>query len=326
MLSSYIDDLPITERHRVAVADDDAEFLDIFQEVVSEFKEIELRTALSGGEILKNLWNALEYDRSQVVCFLDIRMETVSAGIDVLSELRSSETYRLTPVIIMSSSDVYEDVVRSYRAGANAYMYKPIGYRRKAELIRESIIYWTKFASVPQITLPLRNNSSELTIRASDRGKGSASWILDRIRQDILVGLLKDLEFRGVLGYSDKIEIEVEKVFIRISELFAFRGSYLSNKPQEFSSEMLELFRRWRLIKGTASDAIAQRRTLLNQLKIARRHLSGSLRTVSTHGKAAAAFNNLEYLVWDIFSELRSYPSLFPHLNRSLSRFVKRIA
>jgi CheY-like chemotaxis protein len=330
MLSSTIEHLPASERYRVAVADDDEAFLRIFEEVVQEFKQdskqIELRTALTGSGILKNLWDAFDYDRSLVVCFLDIRMETASAGFDVLAALRNSEAYRLTPIIIMSSSDMYDDIVRSYQSGANAYMYKPMGYRRKFELIRETLLYWTGFVNVPQISIPLHRNPPAVDRKSFERGKGSANWILDRLRQDILVGLLKDLEGGRINGDQIDLGIELERVFVRLNELFQFRGSHFSDESQYFSAQMLDLIKEWRTVRGGSVEAAAKRREIFHELKIARRRLSGSLRTMSIREDITPAFDNLDYLIWDIFSELRNYQSLFPHLSRSLVRFATRIS
>ncbi len=54
---------------------------------------------------------------------LDIRLPRID-GFDVLQAIRADERLRHLPVIIISTSDRAEDVMRSYRLGANAFLCK----------------------------------------------------------------------------------------------------------------------------------------------------------------------------------------------------------
>lgn len=66
---------------------------------------------------------------------LDIKMPGVD-GMELLERIRSNEGTSVVPVIVLTSSTNPSDVVRSYRAGANAYAAKPSslsGYRQFAE-------------------------------------------------------------------------------------------------------------------------------------------------------------------------------------------------
>lgn len=54
-------------------------------------------------------------------------------GREVLAEIKHDDTLRLIPVVVLTSSDADEDIVRSYRLHANAYVRKPVdlaGYRK----------------------------------------------------------------------------------------------------------------------------------------------------------------------------------------------------
>ncbi|WP_112805007.1 response regulator [Ensifer sp.] len=66
---------------------------------------------------------------------LDIKMPGID-GMELLRRIRSNEGTAVVPVIVLTSSTNPSDVVRSYKAGANAYAAKPSslsGYRQFAE-------------------------------------------------------------------------------------------------------------------------------------------------------------------------------------------------
>ncbi len=66
---------------------------------------------------------------------LDIKMPGID-GMELLRRIRGNEGTSVLPVIVLTSSTNPSDVVRSYKAGANAYAAKPSslsGYRQFAE-------------------------------------------------------------------------------------------------------------------------------------------------------------------------------------------------
>jgi two-component system, response regulator len=72
---------------------------------------------------------------------LDINLPKLS-GLDVLRRLRANERTRLLPIIMLTSSVEEQDLVESYRSGANSYVHKPIQYDQFLEAIRQLGLYW----------------------------------------------------------------------------------------------------------------------------------------------------------------------------------------
>jgi two-component system response regulator len=58
---------------------------------------------------------------------LDLKLPKID-GLDVLRRLRADDRTRFTPVVVLTSSDEEEDLVRSYKLGANSYVRKPIDF------------------------------------------------------------------------------------------------------------------------------------------------------------------------------------------------------
>jgi len=72
---------------------------------------------------------------------LDLKMPRLN-GFDVIGWMRRHYPWKLTPIIILSSSAVPQDVNRAYELGANAYMVKPADYRALERLFRTIADFW----------------------------------------------------------------------------------------------------------------------------------------------------------------------------------------
>ena len=75
------------------------------------------------------------------VVLLDIKMPRLD-GIEVLREIRSSEKFRHTPVVILSSSREETDLVQSWDLGVNAYVVKPVNAQQFFEAVRTLGQFW----------------------------------------------------------------------------------------------------------------------------------------------------------------------------------------
>ena len=75
------------------------------------------------------------------VVLLDLKLPRIG-GLEVLQSLRSQERTRLLPVVILTSSDEEEDIIRGYLGGANSYVRKPVDHRRFNEVVRQVGLYW----------------------------------------------------------------------------------------------------------------------------------------------------------------------------------------
>lgn len=72
---------------------------------------------------------------------LDLKLPRLD-GLEVLRRIRADERTALLPVVVMTSSQQEEDVVRSYELGANSYLRKPVDFERFVEAARALGMYW----------------------------------------------------------------------------------------------------------------------------------------------------------------------------------------
>ena len=60
----------------------------------------------------------------------------------VLRALKADETLKTIPVVMLTSSREEQDLVRSYKLGANAYVVKPVDYRAFIDAVRHLGAFW----------------------------------------------------------------------------------------------------------------------------------------------------------------------------------------
>jgi two-component system, response regulator len=75
------------------------------------------------------------------VILLDLNLPKID-GLDVLRALRTDERTKLLPVVVLTSSQQEQDLVRSYSLGANSYVRKPVDFTQFVEAIRQLGMYW----------------------------------------------------------------------------------------------------------------------------------------------------------------------------------------
>ena len=63
-------------------------------------------------------------------------------GHEVLEELKGDSDHRRIPIIILTSSDAHEDMIRSYDGYANAYLTKPVDSESFTETARTFERFW----------------------------------------------------------------------------------------------------------------------------------------------------------------------------------------
>jgi len=109
-----------------------------------------LHVASDGVEAIRFLRQEGEYadePRPDLV-LLDLNMPRKD-GREVLEEIKEDEDLRRIPVVVMTSSEAEEDIVKSYDRHANAYLTKPIDYDGFLDIVRSIEEFWLTVVKMP---------------------------------------------------------------------------------------------------------------------------------------------------------------------------------
>ena len=70
-------------------------------------------------------------------------------GREVLGEIKQDPRLRSIPVVVLTTSEADEDILRSYDLHANAYVTKPVDFERFVEVVRKIDDFWVKVVQLP---------------------------------------------------------------------------------------------------------------------------------------------------------------------------------
>jgi two-component system, response regulator len=126
---------------------------------IHSLKKVNLANKLvhlkNGAEALDFIFAKGEFSERNIdsmpkVILLDIKMPKVD-GIEVLRQIKSNETTKIIPVVIMTSSKEEQDIITSYQLGVNSYVVKPVEFESFAKAVSELGMYWV-LTNQPPIT------------------------------------------------------------------------------------------------------------------------------------------------------------------------------
>jgi CheY-like chemotaxis protein len=111
----------------ILLVDDDPEDVELAREALREGKvPSRVNVVKDGVEALAYLRGQGEYAAAVLpdLILLDLKMPR-KGGLEVLAEVKADEALRGIPVIVLTTSDAPEDVLRAYDLQASLYVTKP---------------------------------------------------------------------------------------------------------------------------------------------------------------------------------------------------------
>ncbi len=99
----------------------------------------------------RGAWSARGPEEPCVVV-LDIKMPKMG-GLEVLRAIKSDETLKSLPVVMLTSSREKGDLLRSYQLGVNAYVVKPVDFGQFSAAVRQLGLFWAEVNEPPPLSL-----------------------------------------------------------------------------------------------------------------------------------------------------------------------------
>lgn len=143
----------MTQLKRMLLAEDNEHDVELTLDALSENRLAnEVVVVRDGAEALDYLYRRGQYQQREegnpVVVLLDLKMPKVD-GLEVLRRIKQDDALRQIPVVMLTSSREENDLVESYRLGANAYVVKPVEFNRFVEAVRELGVFWAVINEAP---------------------------------------------------------------------------------------------------------------------------------------------------------------------------------
>ncbi|MGH6973497.1 MAG: response regulator [Stellaceae bacterium] len=115
-----------------------------------------LHHARDGVEALAFLRREGEFAKAPKpdLVLLDLNMPRKD-GRQVLAEMKQDPRLRTIPVVVLTTSEAENDIVRSYELHANCYITKPVGLEQFIAIVHEIESFW-----LAVVTLPTRNDTA----------------------------------------------------------------------------------------------------------------------------------------------------------------------
>ena len=123
------------------------------------------REALREGKVYNNLhWakdgvEALEFLRREGrhadaprpdIILLDLNLPKKD-GREVLSAIKNDERFKQIPVVVLTTSEAEEDVLRSYELHANCYITKPVDLDKFIMVVQSIDRFWLTVVTLPPV-------------------------------------------------------------------------------------------------------------------------------------------------------------------------------
>ncbi len=141
---------PITPIEVLLVEDDPGDVL-MTREAFEEHKVRNRLTVVSDGAdalaYLRKLEPYTDAVRPDLV-LLDLNLPKRD-GREVLAEVKNDESLRQIPVVVLTTSQAEEDVLRSYRLHANAYVTKPVDFEQFINVVRRIDDFFVSVVKLP---------------------------------------------------------------------------------------------------------------------------------------------------------------------------------
>ncbi len=115
----------------------------------SKFK-IDLDIVVNGVEALDYLNQRKEFKNAPHpdMILLDLNIPLIH-GQDVLRDIKKNDDLKQIPVVVFSSSETEDDIIKSYKLGASCYVTKPVDFKAFQYIVNSLENFWFTVVKLP---------------------------------------------------------------------------------------------------------------------------------------------------------------------------------
>lgn len=111
---------------------------------------VNLSVVADGVEAMNFLHRQGDYDRAvhPDLILLDWNLPRKD-GKEVLMEIRADERLQRIPVVVLTTSQAEEDILRAYNLHANCYITKPVDFQQFVRIVQSIEDFWFTIVQLP---------------------------------------------------------------------------------------------------------------------------------------------------------------------------------
>jgi len=115
-------------------------------------KNVNLDVVMDGVEAINYLYKKAPYQqkKSPDLILLDLNLPKMD-GREVLEKVKSDDNLRRIPVIVLTTSDADQDILKSYNLHVNCYLNKPVDFDKFFDIIQKIEDFWLTTAILPSM-------------------------------------------------------------------------------------------------------------------------------------------------------------------------------
>ncbi len=148
--------MPPADGKRVSIllADDDEDDRLLAIDALREAKLAnEIATVADGEELMDYLYHRGRYSDPATsprpgLILLDLNMPKKD-GREALDEIRADHELRRIPVVVLTTSEAEEDILRTYELGVNSFITKPVSFEGLVRIMQTLRSYWLEIVRLP---------------------------------------------------------------------------------------------------------------------------------------------------------------------------------
>jgi CheY-like chemotaxis protein len=139
--------------NRILLVEDDPKDIELILAALTENNLANrVDIARDGVEALDYLYRRGSFARrppgNPVVIMLDLKMPRMD-GVQVLGHIKTDETLRMIPVVVLTSSHESLDLQACYRLNVNAYVVKPVRFDEFVDAVKQTGLFWALINQSP---------------------------------------------------------------------------------------------------------------------------------------------------------------------------------
>lgn len=114
---------------------------------------LQIKIVMDGEEALDYLMrrtNKYEHAPRPDLILLDINLPKID-GIELAGIIKKDSSLSVIPIVMLSTSESQNDILRAYQAGVNCYISKPLDFNDFLEIMNIVCLFWFKTITLPAI-------------------------------------------------------------------------------------------------------------------------------------------------------------------------------